>query len=267
MNPLRPLVRSAGCAVLLASALAVAAQEATTLDREQVLRASQAAIGREVPADYRFTDTDGRTVTLGGLRGTPVVISLIYTSCYNVCPMVTEYLAEVVAMARKVLGQDSFRVLTIGFDAANDNPVRMRQFALERDIDDPAWRFLSGDPATIAGLARDLGFSWVASVKGFDHMTQATVLDREGRIYRQVYGDRFPPTALVEPLKELVFSTPPRAGLVESLTNEVRLFCTVFDPKTGRYRFDYSIFVEIFVAVTCLTAAAYVMIRTWRQAR
>lgn len=267
MHSLPRVLRPAGCAVLLAWAFGVAAQQATTLDREQVLRASEAAIGREIPAGYRFTDVEGRTVTLGSLRGTPVVVSLIYTSCYNICPMVTEYLAEVVGMARDALGEDSFRVLTIGFDAANDNPVRMGQFARERDIDDPGWQFLSGDAATIAGLARDLGFSWVASVKGFDHMTQATVLDREGRVYRQVYGDRFPPTALVEPLKELVFSTPPQAGLVENLTNEVRLFCTVFDPKTGRYRFDYSIFVEIFVAVTCLTVAAFVMIRTWRQAR
>ncbi len=264
MQPRRTPVWPAGLAIFLLMGPLAAAQSA--LDREQVLRDSEAAVGREVSGQYRFTDTDGRQITLESLRGKPVVVSLIYTSCYHTCPMVTEYLAEVVRMARKVLGEDSFRVLTIGFDAPNDNPVRMRQFARERGIEDRGWQFLSGDRQTLAGLTRDLGFSYVASAKGFDHLTQATVLDRDGRVYRQVYGERFPAPALVEPLKELVFQTPPKAGLLTSLTNEVRLFCTVFDPATGRYRFDYSLFVEIFAAATCLAAAGWMIVRTWRRA-
>lgn len=259
----RTFLRFTGLAAFLFIGFPVAAQ--TTLDREQVLRLSEAAIGREVSGQYRFTDTGGRQIALGSLRGSPVVVSLIYTSCYHTCPMVTEYLADVVRMARKVLGADSFRVVTIGFDTPNDNPVRMRQFARERGINDPGWHFLSTDARTLADLSRDLGFSFVASAKGFDHMTQATVLDRAGRVYRQVYGDRFPAPALVEPLKELVFETPPQAGLLASLTNEVRLFCTVFDPSTGRYRFDYSLFVEIFAALTCLAGAAWMIVRTWRR--
>lgn len=244
-----------------------AAQSPGTLDREAVLRTSEAAIGRQITGEYRLTDTAGRSVTLASLRGSPVVVSFIYTSCYHTCPLVTEYLAEVVDTARKALGESSFRVVTIGFDSANDNPVRMQQFARERGVGDPQWLFLSGDAGTVQALTRDLGFSYVASARGFDHMTQATVLDKEGRVYRQVYGDRFPPPALVEPLKELVFATPPQAGIWTSLSNEVKLFCTVFDPSTGRYRVDYSIFVEILAAVTCMFAVGFMMIRSWRRAR
>lgn len=260
------LLRLVGCTVLLGCSL-VAEAQAPAFDREQVLRLSEEAVGRELGSDYRFTDTAGRPVILESLRGAPVVLSLIYTSCYRTCPMITEHLAKVVGMARKALGEDSFQVLTIGFDSANDNPVRMRQYASERGIRDPYWLFLSADAPTMARLTRDVGFSYAASAKGFDHMTQTTVIDRDGRIYRQVYGDRFPAPALVEPLKELVFDTPPRASLVTTLTNEVRLYCTVFDPSTGRYRFDYSIFIEIFAAVTCLSTAAYFMLRTWWRAR
>jgi protein SCO1/2 len=261
MQPRRSFPRLAGLIAFLG--LAFTATGADVLDRERVLQLSEAAIGREIPADYRFTDVDGRPFDLGSLRGAPVVVSLIYTSCYHTCPMVTEYLGKVVGMAREVLGEDSFTVLTIGFDAANDSPVRMRQFARERGISEPGWHFLSGNAETLAGLMADLGFSYVASAKGFDHLAQATVLDGEGRVYRQVYGERFPAPALVEPLKELVFRTPPQAGLLTSLTNEVKLFCTVFDPATGRYRFDYSLFVEIFAAVTCLSVVGWMIIRTW----
>lgn len=260
------LVSLIGCAALLGAVL-VAEAQTPALSREQVLQLSEAALGRELGADYRFTDAAGNPVTLGALRGEPVVISLIYTSCYHTCPMITEYLATVVRMARKVLGDDSFQVLTIGFDAPNDSPARMRQYAVERGIRDPHWRFLSADVATMAALVRDVGFSYAESARGFDHLAQATVVDRQGRVYRQVYGDRFPAPALVEPLKELVFATPPRAGLVTALSNEVRLYCTVFDPSTGRYRIDYSIFIEIFAAASCLGAVAWFMFRTWWRAR
>lgn len=266
MQPSPGLCRFAFLGALLSCGLALA-QSPAGLDREAVLRASEAAIGRQIPGEYRLTDTTGQSVTLASLRGSPVVVSFVYTSCYHTCPLVTEYLAEVIDMARKALGEGSFRVVTIGFDSANDNPVRMQQFARERGVGDRLWQFLSGDAGTVQALTRDLGFSYVASARGFDHMTQTTVLDRDGKVYRQVYGDRFPPPALVEPLKELVFSTPPQAGIWTSLSNEVKLFCTVFDPSTGRYRVDYSIFVEIFAAVTCMVAVGAMMIRTWRRAR
>ena len=44
-------------------------------------------------------------------------------------------------------------------------------------IDLPDWEFLSADHATIDGLAADLGFVYVPSPKGFDHLAQTTVID------------------------------------------------------------------------------------------
>ncbi len=103
--------------------------------------------------------------------------------------------------------------------------------------------------------------------KGFDHITQTTVVDANGRIYRQVYGQRFETTALVEPLKELVFDSPIDAGLVEQWIDRIQLFCTVYDPNSGRYRFDNSIFVSIVVGLMCLGAIAFFVFYHWRDAR
>jgi protein SCO1/2 len=245
---------------------ALAADPAEPLDRRQVLALSEAALGRQVNDDFRFTATDGRVVAFSDLRGKPLVLSLIYSSCYHTCPLITQHLAEVVEKARAALGEASFTVATVGFDTPNDTPIRMRQFQKEQGVGDPQWLFLSADAETIRGLTQEVGFTYMASTKGFDHLAQATLLDRDGRVYRQVYGDKFPPPVLIEPLKELVFSTPAGAGLVAQVTNEIKLFCTVFDPTTGKYRFDYSLFVEIFVGLTCLGAVAAFVIRSWRQA-
>ncbi len=235
-------------------------------DRDAALAVSQAAVGRRI-GTFTFRDVSGQAFVLRPAGGKPLVVSLIYTSCHHVCPLITTNLAKTVAVAREALGEDAFTVVTIGFDWAEDTPDRMRLFARDRGIDDPDWHFLSGDPASIDALAEDLGFLYQASITGYDHLMQTTIIAGDGRIYRQVYGQDFPATALVEPLKELVFATPPDASFVDHWVDNLLLFCTVYDPNTGRYRFDYSIFMTIAVGGLCLGAVFTFIVREWRRAR
>jgi len=41
----------------------------------------------------------------------------------------------------------------------------------------------------------------------------------------------------------------------------------VYDPNTGRYTFDYSIFLGIFIGVLCLGSVAVFVVREWKHAR
>lgn len=262
--------RSAILALSLVAALAAAgapsayAQGATALDRDEALKTSRAAIGRRL-SDHRFQDRAGNPVRLSDLRGRPLVVSLIYTSCYHSCSVFTRYLGEIVDVAREALGEDAFAVATIGFDSANDSPERMAIYARRQGIDTPGWMFLSADAGTTSAVTRELGFSYAASPKGFDHMAQVTIIDGEGRVYRQVYGDRFEPPALVEPLKELVWGLDSDAGAIDRWVDNIRLFCTIYDPSVGRYRFDYSIFAAVIIGFLCLTAIAVFIVRAWRH--
>lgn len=239
-------------------------KSASTYDEKTALALSQAAIGHAV-GDYTFLDGDGKQVTLESLHGKPLIISMIYTSCYHVCPTVTTNLAKIVKIAREALGDDSFSVLTIGFDTRIDTPDRMRVFAAQRNIDISNWHFVSVDADTLQQLAGDVGFSYFSSPKGFDHMIQATVLDGEGKVYRQIYGMAPDTPALVEPLKELLYGKQVVATPIKSILNNIRLFCTVYDPTTGRYRFDYSIFIGMFIGLLTLGGTAWFIVRAWRK--
>ena len=261
------LLMAISLSLCVSGQLFAAAQEnSVQYDERNALAISQAAIGRVV-GNHRFLNRFGAAVEFDELKGRPLVVSLIYTSCYHVCPMLTQHLANVVDIARETLGDESFNVLTIGFDTVVDVPERMMQFAMEQTIKDEHWFFLSADRQVIDALTDELGFIYFASPKGFDHLTQTTVIDAQGRIYRQVYGQNFDTPSLVEPLKELVYNSPRDLGLVDEWIDNVRLFCTIFDPKTGRYKFDYSIFVTIFAGVFCLGAIAVFIIHSWRDAR
>lgn len=237
-----------------------------SLDPSQSLEVSQRAIGGSV-GNYRFVEAKGGTVSLGDLSGKPLVISLIYTSCSHVCPMITQRLRQVVAEAQRVLGPERFTVVTIGFDTRNDTPMRMAAYARSQGINLPNWMFLSADETTVSRLAKDLGFTYAASAGGFVHASQTTIVDRDGRVYRQVYGEDFPLQVFVEPLKEAVYGTVGTFLSVDGLIDRVRFLCTVYDPNQGRYRISYAIAMSLLTGVFSLGATAMVISRMWLNSR
>jgi len=221
--------------------------EAGALNEKKALAISQAAIGRQI-GDYSFRDTTGSRIKLSDFRGKPLVISLIYSSCADVCPIITATLESVDETARDALGDDSYNIVTIGFDISADNPVRMKSFAHKYGVAlNDHWRFLSGDLMAVAGLSEDLGFQFFESAKGFDHLTQTTILDKNGVVYRQIYGESFEAPHFVEPLKHLTFGTESPFASLGDLLNKVRLFCTIYDPTADKYRFEYAIFFRLIV--------------------
>lgn len=235
-------------------------------DEKAALDTSQRAIGRLV-GGHRFVDAQGQPVSLADYRGRPLVVSLVYTSCYHTCPLIVQTVDRAVGIAAAVLGADSFSVVTIGFDTRNDTPDRMRAYARAQGISQRNWEFLSTDAVTMAQLTDDLGFQFVASPGGFDHLAQVSVLDGEGRIYRHVYGDDFAPRALADPLKDLVLGRRSDLATLAGLLDRVRLICTVYDPTQERYRFSYAIFVGLGIGLLSLSATGTFIVRAWLGAR
>lgn len=254
--------------LLLAAAALVAHADPPPgpLDVDRALAAGHAAIGSR-PDDRAFTDTDGRRVTLAGFRGRPLVVSFVYTACAQSCPTSTRFLARAVREAQSVVGRDAFRVVSIGFVPEADTPVAMRVFAKRYGIDDPHWSFLSPDPGAPRALARDFGFEYVPAGGGYEHLTQVTILDAEGRIRAQVYGDAFELPMLVQPLRDLALGRPVDTRSVASIVDRARLLCTVYDPATGRYRLDWRLFIELAVGLGVLGATAGFLLREARRAR
>jgi protein SCO1 len=249
---------------LACAAWSCAAVAESAFDRERALELSQAAIGRTLE-DRELTTSDGRSLRIAQLRGRPLVLSLIYTSCYHVCPTLTTHLHDAVTIARAALGRNDFSVLSVGFDTVNDTPQRMAVFARERRIADPQWYFASADAQTIEELAGNVGFAYFASPKGFDHLAQTTIIDADGRVVVQVYGADFAVPLLVEPLKRLAIGEAVARSSVDGWLDRARLFCTIYDPASGRYTFDYSLFVNIGAGLAALAMIAIAIVRAARN--
>lgn len=248
-----------------ASSQSISTTAAPVFDYDQALAVSQSALGNQL-GNHAFIDTDGNRLSLDQLRGKPLVVSMVFTSCYQICPMTTRHLAKMVQKARKALGEDSFNVAVIGFDSAVDTPDAMRFFAAKQGVSDNGWQLLSANEQTIVSLSEELGFQFYPSSNGFDHLIQATVIDAEGKVYRQVYGQVFDTPLLVDPLIELVLGrSPPEQPLLENLVDKIKLFCTTYDPVRDGYYFDYSLFLGMLIGGTIILFAGTIVFRGWHR--
>jgi protein SCO1/2 len=246
--------------------LAIASFDARAFDEALALKESQAVIGRQV-ASYKFLDSKGNEVRLAELRGKPLVVNFVYTGCSQVCPATTQFLAAAVKEAERTLGPGTFHVATIGFNLPFDDPTSMRTFARKFGIASPNWLFLTPDASALDALTTDLGFRYEPTAAGFDHLLQVSILDRDGRVYRQVYGESFEAPLFVGALLELAQNAPVAQAGLGAMLDKVRLLCTVYDPAAGRYRLNYVVIIELLVGSSVMLGGIGFVLWEWRRKR
>ena len=240
----------------------------TALDEKAAFALSQSAIGKRV-GDFVLLDREGQPVQLARYRGKPLLVSFIYTACFQVCPTTTRNLQKAVQNTVDVMGADRFNVISIGFNQPFDSPAALKDFARQYGIHLPNWEFLSPAPAIVNDLTREFGFSFVATPAGFDHLNQMTMVDAEGTIVRQVYGEKFTAEDLAEPLKVLIAGSaiPREVGTLNEIMERVRIICSIYDPVTGRYRTNYSLYFQFAGFLTFVGFMIYLSVNFWKNRR
>jgi protein SCO1/2 len=237
------------------------------LDQSSALRASQSVIGAK-PEDFTFLYREGRSVRLSQYRGKPLLVSFIYTGCFQVCPLTTRSLQGAIEAGRGVFGTNQFNVVSIGFNQPADSPQSLKSFARQYGIDAQNWEFLSPHASIVERLAREFGFSYMATPAGFDHILQVTLLDAEGRIYQQIYGEALTADSIGEPIRQLMTNVPAaQAVRLDELMDRVRILCTVYDPKTGKYEVRYGLLIEVAGGVTFALAMLWFFLSEWLSQR
>ena len=83
------------------------------------------------------------------------VISFLFTSCKDICPLATARLAELQEMLGDSMGRDIF-FYSISIDPETDTPERLKQYA-DTFRAGPGWLFLTGRPEDIHTIRHKLG--------------------------------------------------------------------------------------------------------------
>ena len=191
-----------GIALFLVAAFALGAVVlvAGSGDDEDVANAGTRFEGAVMPKgvrapDFSLRNQDGKTVSMRALRGQPVLVSFLYTTCDDTCPAQ----AETMRGALDDLGAD-IPALAIAVDPPRDTPQRARAFLLKARatgrID-----FVLGSRAQLSPLWK--GFFVRPQSVNQEHQARFTLIDKKGFQRVGFPGDQATPEALAHDLKLL----------------------------------------------------------------
>jgi protein SCO1/2 len=94
---------------------------------------------REEARDFRLRDEDGRWRTIADQRGDVVVLTFLYSTCWDLCPAQA---ADIFQAVREVGG--GVTVLIVSVDPVGDTPTRVREWLAVRGVQAAPVHFLIG---------------------------------------------------------------------------------------------------------------------------
>jgi protein SCO1/2 len=167
-------------AVLVAASFVVAAAFFLTLgsDSDERPQAATRIQGSLRPpgipiSDFAMRDERGRTATLSEYRGKPVVVTFLYSTCEDTCPLT----AQTIRGALDDLGHD-LPVLIFAVDPPRDTPQSAQRFLNEQRV--------MGRMRWLLGPRDELRRQWKAygiqpQTDKLDHSAYVILLDKTGR--------------------------------------------------------------------------------------
>jgi protein SCO1/2 len=169
----------------IAAVLAFAIGESTTSGRSFAGATRPPGIP---PAPLDLPDERGRVVRMSELRGKPVVVTFLYTTCKETCPLT----ADQIRGALDELGHD-VPVIAVSVDPENDTATRARSFSLQRRMHG-RMRWVLGGRGELQRIWRAFGVR--PQTEDQEHSATTVLLDERGRQRVGFSNDILTPDAL-----------------------------------------------------------------------
>lgn len=152
----------------------------------------------------QMQDQGGRQLMLSSLKGKPVLVDFIYTSCPGPCLTLTQKMARVAAQMAPALG-NRFTMVSITIDPEHDGPHQLAQYAHQQGAEDPGWLFLTASPATVDRVLADFQLRRVRQADGsVAHLAGVFILGPDGRERREYDGEVVKVKTMVGDLRHIL---------------------------------------------------------------
>jgi protein SCO1/2 len=172
----------------LAAATLVFFSLAATAHEERPAAASPLTKNAPMPAIRTAPDFALGGVRLSGLRGRPVLIAFIYTSCTSACPLLSARMARL--QKKLIAARLPAVLLSITVDPQRDDAKTLALFARGFGAR-PGWHFLRDEPARLEPvLAAYDEWTHVLPSGELDHPARLHLIDGAGRV-REIYSLAF----------------------------------------------------------------------------
>lgn len=193
--------------------------------------------GQYVPLDLTFTDSQGTAIALSEVIDRPTILLPIYFYCPNICSKNLANLAIAINSLSAVAERD-YRVIALSFNdrEGSRDAARAKKNYL-KIVDDGfppnAWRFLTGDEASILSVTDAVGFRFKRiDDETYIHPAALIILGADGKIIRYVYGS-FLAGDIDMGLADAASGRPSLS--VKRLLD----FCFNYDPDKNKFTFQF----------------------------
>ena len=130
----------------------------------------------------KLTDQSGRTSDWRTRRGEPQLVSMFYTSCQYICPLIIDS-GKAVEKNLTPAQQQRLGILLISMDPTRDTPTALLKIADQRRLDTARWTLASPPAEDVRKVAGVLGIRYRLLADGeFNHTSALVLLDGDGRI-------------------------------------------------------------------------------------
>lgn len=152
---------------------------------------------------FTLTNQSGQPVGLETLRGHAAIITFMFTSCRDVCPLLTAQLTKVQAQAKAEGLDGRVRFVSITVDPLTDTPEALTRYAAGYGADLATWHFLTGGTDEVNRLTREIGLLTGVGDK-IGHGNLLLFVDPSGRIAERYTGLELEPTVVLPKIRRLL---------------------------------------------------------------
>jgi len=225
-------------------------------------------LGDQIDLGTPFTDDAGNPVTLGSYfkTGKPVVFSIVYYSCANLCNFHLNGLTSALKKLPWTVGQE-FELVALSMDhretpelAGKKKANYVNEYGRPDSIN--GWHFLTGSEDNIKKIADQVGFGfrWDEAGKQFAHASAAIIVTPGGKISRYLHGVTFEPQTVRLALLEA------GDGRIGNIIDRIVMFCFQFDPRKSKYTI-YAWNIMRIGAVLTVLLLAVLLVPVWMRDR
>jgi protein SCO1/2 len=163
--------------------------------------------GEQVP-DTPFVDQDGRKRNFAGFKGSPLVVTFIYTKCPlpTFCPLMDRHFAAMQQPLAADPALNKVHLVTVSFDPVTDTPPVLKAHAKTLHADLTRWTFLTGDRDDVDQFAARFGVSVGRALndpRDITHNLRTAIVDADGKLVKVYTGNDWSPDQVLADLKTI----------------------------------------------------------------
>ncbi|MBV8137170.1 MAG: SCO family protein [Deltaproteobacteria bacterium] len=152
--------------------------------------------------DISLVDQNGKPVVLSSLKGKPLLVDFIYTSCPGPCRTLTQSMERIAQKLGPALGQQ-VTFVSISIDPEHEGPPQLLSYSKALDANRAGWFFLSGSPDQIDATLSAFGLRRERAPGGdIEHFEEVILVGADGREFKVYKGDVLHTDSVLADLQE-----------------------------------------------------------------